>query len=203
MITNFSQGSYSQAVLAKESWEGMMSQPATIHIQQGGHIMNIDVTTIKTAKDLAKHSVEDVTELYNALAKAEGRKELKKATPDQAYEILCTVRGEKPPVKDKKTTKTAAKKGPSYQDKIKAAMVANKHVISRDDLMAATGADSKNLSVAVSILRNAARTKEPMNVMYIRTIAMYFNVDVKVGEAAYNKAMKAIEAEKKTTKKDK
>jgi hypothetical protein len=221
MITNFGQGSYSQALLAKGDWEQLMSQSATIHILNEEVIMNIDVTEIKTAKDLAAHSEEDVTELYNALAKAEGRVELKKATPAQAYEILCKVRGEdvppadappdkpaekKPKAKDKKPAapkKESKPKGPSYQDKIKAAMVANKHVISRDDLMEATGADSKNLSVAVSILKNAKRTKEPMTVMYIRKTGMYFNVDVKMGEAAYNKALKALEAEKKTPKKDK
>jgi hypothetical protein len=92
-------------------------------------------------------------------------------------------------------------KKPSYQTVIKQMMNDNKGVVTRDALLKATGADSKNLSVAVSILKNPDRIKEPMNVVYLRGNTTFYNLDNAAGKKAYDAALKMLEDQKAATKK--
>jgi hypothetical protein len=107
--------------------------------------------------------------------------------------------------KDAKDTKAKEKakapKKPSYQTVIKEQMVKNKGVVTRDALLKATGADSKNLSVAISILRNPDRIKEPMNVVYLRGNTTFYDLGNADGKKAYDAALKMLEDKKAADKK--
>ena len=107
------------------------------------------------------------------------------------------------PKKEPKAPAVPKEKKPSYQDKIRAAMTAGKGIVSREVLMEATGADSKNLSVAVSILKNPARQKEPMLVQYIRKLGTYFCMDMPEGAKAHAEALQKMVNEETKAKSDK
>jgi hypothetical protein len=94
--------------------------------------------------------------------------------------------------KKEKAPKEPKVKRLSYQDKIRTAMTENKGVISRANLMEATGADAKNLAVAVSILKNPKRQKEPMVVQYIRKLETYYNMDSDAGAKAHAAAIQKM-----------
>ena len=91
----------------------------------------------------------------------------------------------------------------SYLDKIRMFMKDNKGVALADELAAFVGADRKNLSVSISILRNEARTKDPLNIQYVRSIETYFCVDMPAGKTAMDKVLKLVEDQKKADKKAK
>ncbi len=93
--------------------------------------------------------------------------------------------------KEVKEEEVKAPKKPSYQSVIVETLKANKGVASREVLMKATGADAKNLSVSVSILRNGKRTKNPVNVKYLRATQTFYMIPE--GEKAMNAAIKVAE----------
>jgi hypothetical protein len=74
----------------------------------------------------------------------------------------------KTPTKKKPTLrrKAATKRAPSYQDKIKAAFANGATTISKPALAKIAGCDVDAISIAVSILRNPKRTKDPLNVVW-------------------------------------
>lgn len=92
--------------------------------------------------------------------------------------------------KDAPAEKPAEPKKPSYLDKIRTFMKDNKGVAQADALADFVGSDRKNLSVSVSILRNPARTKEPMAITYVRSLQTFFCTDIPAGKAAMDKALK-------------
>lgn len=103
-----------------------------------------------------------------------GKKDCVQTNPETKEDQPCEFLDEKIKLKTAKEKKKAERK-PSYQDKIK--VVLNEFGwATRETLMEATGADAKNLSVAVSILKNPKRTKEPMAVDYVRGNQVYFAV---------------------------
>jgi uncharacterized protein YdaU (DUF1376 family) len=82
-------------------------------------------------------------------------------------------------------------------------MADNKGVAEADALATFVGSDRKNLSVSVSILRNDKRTKEPMNIQYVRAIQTFFCLDMPAGKKAWEAALKKIETDKAAAKKAK
>ena len=101
--------------------------------------------------------------------------------------------------------KTPKVKKPSYQSKIIDFMNANNGVGTREALMEATGADARNLSVAVSILKNGKRTKEPMEIKYLRSAGTFYAMPMaeKAYEAAVQVALDAKKAKKSEKKLEK
>jgi hypothetical protein len=98
-------------------------------------------------------------------------------------------------------TKTTKVKKPSYQTVIKDTLKAAKGIATRAELMAATGADTRNLSVAVSILKNGKRTKEPMKIEYVRKTQTFYQLPLAAKAlAAVQKELEAAKAPKKAAK---
>jgi hypothetical protein len=95
------------------------------------------------------------------------KKSKKKEAPAVKKKVEAKA-GKPVPKKEKKP------RGPSYQTKIIECMNTNKGVASREQLMAATGADARNLSVAVSILKNGKRTKQPLDIRYVRSTGTFY-----------------------------
>jgi hypothetical protein len=101
---------------------------------------------------------------------------------------------------EKALEKVKAPKKPSYQSVIVETLKANKGVASREMLISATGADAKNISVSVSILRNGKRTKNAVNVQYLRSTKTFYLIPE--GEKAMEAAIKAAENVKVQKKKE-
>ena len=99
------------------------------------------------------------------------------------------------------TKKDAKPKKPSYQTIIMDTLAKGKGVATREALMKATGADSRNLSVAVSILKNGKRTKEPADIRYLRGNKTFYLFPM--AEKAATAAAEALDAAKKKAAADK
>lgn len=102
---------------------------------------------------------------------------------------------------DKAEKKEPKEKNPSYQTIILDTLNKGKGVATREELMAATGADSRNLSVAVSILKRGKRTKEPTDIRYLRGNKTFYLFPM--AEKAATAAAEALEAAKKKAAADK
>ena len=157
----------------------------------------IDVTTIATLENLQTHSQEEILELFNTLLKAQGKKARKKVTAEECFKLLQQTRGEDVPedAKDEKPAKEKKPRAPSYQEKLRQWFDA-KGFGTKSELTEHTGADEKNLSVAVSILKNPARCKDTRDVAYLRSTQTYYCIGNEMGAEAYKKAVAVVEEEK-------
>lgn len=127
-------------------------------------------------------------------------------TPEATGQGESPAPAEEPKEKKKRTKKEPsepkAERGPSYQDKIKKFLDENGGVGTKAELMEATGADSKNLSVSVSILRNGERIKEPRKVLYLRANETYYDLDNKDGREAFEAAQSVAKDAQAQAKKE-
>ena len=132
------------------------------------------------------------------------KKKVVKKAAAKAEEKSAPVKKKVAPKKDA-APKTPKVKKPSYQSKIIDFMNANNGVGTREALMEATGADARNLSVAVSILKNGKRTKEPMEIKYLRSAGTFYAMPMaeKAYEAAVQVALDAKKAKKSEKKLEK
>jgi hypothetical protein len=58
-------------------------------------------------------------------------------------------------------------------------------------------ADNKNVSVGISILKNASRVKNPLRIEYSRVTKLYYYLDNEIGKEKYESDMVKVESDKK------
>jgi hypothetical protein len=87
-----------------------------------------------------------------------------------------TKNNRKEKIMKKKQVKASAKKsknGETKYGKLRALLLSGKKVFSVEEMMKASGFDQNNLRVAMSILQNPKRTKEPIKSEYDREKKSY------------------------------
>jgi hypothetical protein len=102
----------------------------------------------------------------------------------------------------KPKSKSSKPRKASYQTLMRA-VFDDKGFATLDELVKVTGADAKNTSVGVSILRNPKRVKFPMKIAYHRPSKTYFNLDHTIGASEYIKAEESHELQKRADAKAK
>lgn len=102
----------------------------------------------------------------------------------------------------KPKSKSSKPRKASYQTLIRAVFT-DKGKATLDELVAVTGADRKNTSVGVSILRNPKRMKNPMKIAYHYPTKTYFNLDHDNGQKWLDEAEAKHAKEKKAAAKAK
>jgi len=93
-------------------------------------------------------------------------------------ELEMATKGKKTATKKTAAKAAPAKKGGKTKGKVSYQTIlrdlfTKKKKVTKDAIMKALGCDSKNAAVAVSILRNPKRTKEPMKIQYDRKTETY------------------------------
>jgi len=117
--------------------------------------------------DLEKMTIKELTDLYNSKTKGKVIKkfESKAKAIERIKKILS--KNDKP-----KVTKVS----------IIRAMFKDKGAWTREEIMSRTGFDSRNAHTAMNILKNAARTKNPLNFIYDRKTQTYKLVNYEISD---------------------
>jgi hypothetical protein len=117
--------------------------------------------------DLEKMTIKELTELYNS--KTEGKKIKKFESKAKAIERLKKML---PKNDGRKVSKVS----------IIRSMFEDKGAWTRDEIMSRTGFDSRNAHAAMNVLKNEARTKNPLNLTYDRKTQTYELVNYEISD---------------------
>jgi hypothetical protein len=117
--------------------------------------------------DLEKMTIKELTELYNSMG--EGKKIKKFESKAKAIARVKKLLAENKPGKVSKVS-------------IIRSMFEDKGSWTRQEIMSRTGFDARNAHAAMNVLKNAARTKDPINFTYDRKTQTYELVNYDISD---------------------
>ena len=126
--------------------------------------------------DLEKMTIKELTKLYNS--KIGGKMVKKFESKAKAIERIKKILPQKEEVQKKAEDKEKAgikerAEGKVSKVSIIRSMFEEKESWTREEIMSRTGFDARNAHAAMNILKNAARTKEPLYFTYDRKTQTY------------------------------
>lgn len=129
---------------------------------------------VSKAKDLEGLKFPELQTLFKNLTKKDSSEKSKAKLIPEIMKVMKSIDSKAPDVK-KTSNGDGAKKGGGTKVEILRQCFAEKDEWSKEDLMAKTGFDEKNIGTALAIARNAARTKpeHTLNTTYDRKEKIY------------------------------
>ena len=158
------------SVLAIRDADSLRSVPVKVALQISNEIAGTSAKKISTGR---KEFNDRLFALLDRLPNGDASNETSAPIAEKPRRVSKALKNAMTaPASHEAEQKPKTPKKPSYQDILRQLFQDNP-VRTRAEVIEALGCDEKNASVAVSILKNAKRTKEPMQVAYDRKTKTY------------------------------